>query len=71
MSPSPGPPTGDTCRSPDRASAAGTRVALWMLTLADKTTAPFGDVSSTGSIGSVFSPDGKWLAYAKGTGGAV
>ncbi len=51
-------------------SAAGMNVALWMLTLADKTTAPFGDVSSIGSIGSVFSPDGKWLAYAKGAGGA-
>jgi hypothetical protein len=51
-------------------SAAGKRIALWMLTLADKTTAPFGDVSSTGgSIGSVFSPDGKWLAYGKGAGG--
>ncbi len=53
------------------ASAAGTRVALWILTLADKTTAPFGGVSSNGSIGSVFSRDGKWLAYAKGTGGAA
>ena len=51
-------------------SAAGMNVALWMLTLADKTTAPFGDVSSIGSIGSVFSPDGKWLAYGKGAGGA-
>ena len=51
-------------------SAAGMNVALWMLTLADKTTAPFGDVSSTGSLGSVFSPDGKWLAYGKGAGGA-
>jgi serine/threonine-protein kinase len=53
------------------ASAAGTRVALWMMTLADKTTAPFGGVSSIGSIGSVFSPDGKWLAYAQGRPGAV
>jgi Tol biopolymer transport system component len=55
-------------------SAAGTRVALWILTLADKTTAPFGDVASTGStasLGSVFSPDGKWLAYAKATPGGV
>jgi eukaryotic-like serine/threonine-protein kinase len=53
------------------ASAAGTPVALWILTLADKTTAPFGGVSSNGSIGSVFSRDGKWLAYAKGAGGAA
>jgi Tol biopolymer transport system component len=52
-------------------SEARTRVVLRMLTLADKTTAPFGDVSSFGSIGSVFSPDGTWLAYAKGTAGAV
>jgi serine/threonine-protein kinase len=54
-----------------RTSAAGTPVALWMLRLADKATAPFGGVSSFGSIGSAFSPDGKWLAYAKGTAGAV
>ena len=53
------------------ASAAGTRVALWILTLADKTTAPFGGVESNGTIGSVFSRDGKWLAYGKGTGGAA
>ena len=50
-----------------KVSAAGTRIALWMLTLADQTTAAFGGVSSVEPIGSVFSPDGKWLAYAKGT----
>ena len=52
-------------------SGGGTGYALWMLTLADKTTAPFGDVSSVDPIGSVFSPDGKWLAYAKGTSLAI
>ena len=51
--------------------AAGTRSALWILTLSDKTSAPFGNVSSIEPIGSVFSPDGKWLAYAKGTEGSV
>ena len=48
-----------------------TSAALWILVLADKTSSPFGGVSSTWPIGSVFSPDGKWLAYAKGTPGAV
>jgi Tol biopolymer transport system component len=51
--------------------ADGTASALWMLTLSDKTTAAFGGVSSTGPIGSVFSPDGKWLAYGVGTGADV
>ena len=51
--------------------AGGTASALWMLTLSGKTMAPFGSVASTGPIGSVFSPDGKWLAYAIGTGADV
>ena len=37
--------------------------ALWILTLADMKTAAFAGVSSIEPIGSVFSPDGKWLAY--------
>jgi len=36
---------------------------LWVLALKDRAAAPFGAVVSTGPIGSVFSPDGKWLAY--------
>ncbi len=36
---------------------------LWMLSLEDGATAPFSDVQSVEPIGSVFSPDGKWVAY--------
>ena len=46
------------------AAAAGTRSALWMLSLPDKKSAPFAGITSSEPIGSVFSPDGKWLAYA-------
>jgi Tol biopolymer transport system component/tRNA A-37 threonylcarbamoyl transferase component Bud32 len=45
--------------------------ALWMLSLADKKIAAFAGVRSVEPIGSVFSPDGKWLAYAIGTGSAT
>ncbi len=51
----------------DRAAAAGTRSALWMLSLPDKKSTPFAGVTSSEPIGSVFSPDGKWLAYATAT----
>ena len=47
-----------------KVSGAATGSALWMLSLADKKTAPFAGVTSWEPIGSVFSPDGKWLAYA-------
>jgi Tol biopolymer transport system component len=43
----------------------GTDVSLWVLTLADRKTTPFGDVHSTGTQpNAVFSPDGRWVAYA-------
>jgi hypothetical protein len=43
----------------------GSRFALWSLNLEDRTTAPFGEaVSFAGSTGAVFSPDGRWVAYA-------
>ena len=51
------------------AKSSTTRSALWMLALADKTTTAFGSVTSAEPIGSVFSPDGKWLAYATATDG--
>jgi serine/threonine-protein kinase len=38
--------------------------ALWMLSLPDKKTTAFAEVRSTDATGSVFSPDGKWLAYS-------
>jgi eukaryotic-like serine/threonine-protein kinase len=48
---------------------------LWMLTLPEKAVAPFGDVQNEApiTIGSTFSPDGRWLAYAstEGSGGNV
>ena len=52
-------------------SGGGTGYALRMLALPEKTIAPFGDITSVDPIGSVFSPDGKWLAYAKGTALAI
>ena len=36
---------------------------LWILSLADGRASRFGDVESSEPIGSVFSPDGLWLAY--------
>ncbi len=38
---------------------------LWVLTLDDRKATAFG-VASNEPIGSVFSPDGKWLVYGKG-----
>jgi serine/threonine-protein kinase len=37
--------------------------ALWILSLADRKTARFSDVRSREPIGSVFSADGRWIAY--------
>lgn len=48
---------------------ARTGLALWILSLADRTPTAFANVTSRGPIGSVFSPDGKWLAYGISTGG--
>ena len=42
----------------------GSDVSLWMLSLTDKKSAPFGDVHSSTRTGAVFSPDGRWVAYA-------
>jgi eukaryotic-like serine/threonine-protein kinase len=42
----------------------GSDVSLWMLSLADKESTPFGDVHSKVRTGAVFSPDGRWVAYA-------
>jgi Tol biopolymer transport system component len=40
------------------------RYSLWTVSVADKKTAQFADVRSAEPIGAVFSPDGKWIAYA-------
>jgi serine/threonine-protein kinase len=42
----------------------GSDVSLWILSLADQQSTPFGDVHSTIRTGAVFSPDGRWVAYA-------
>jgi Tol biopolymer transport system component len=42
----------------------GTSYALEALSLADKKAAPSGAVRSAEPIGAVFSPDGRWVAYA-------
>src|SRR6266851_2974664 len=42
----------------------GTSYALEALSLADKKAAPYGAVRSAEPIGAVFSPDGRWVAYA-------
>jgi dipeptidyl aminopeptidase/acylaminoacyl peptidase len=44
--------------------AKGSTFSLWTLTVADKKAAPYGGVQSAEPIGSVFSPDGRWIAYA-------
>jgi len=41
------------------------RFSLWMLTIADKRTTPFG-VESEIPAASAFSPDGRWVAYQSG-----
>lgn len=38
--------------------------SLWTLSLDDKKVMPFGNVQSVEPIGSTFSPDGRWVAYA-------
>ncbi|MDP3719512.1 MAG: protein kinase [Acidobacteriota bacterium] len=42
--------------------------ALWMRASADGKSSPFGEVTSVEQIGAVFSPDGRWVAYASGKG---
>ena len=39
--------------------------SLWTVTAADKKIQRFGNVHSAEPIGSVFSPDGRWLAYSE------
>ena len=50
----------------------GQAYVLHSLSLSDRSSAPFGSVQSTQPIDAVFSPDGRWIAYAasKVAGGA-
>jgi serine/threonine-protein kinase len=43
--------------------------SLWTVSVADRNAARFADVRSGEPIGAVFSPDGKWIAYASTPGG--
>jgi serine/threonine-protein kinase len=45
--------------------------SLWTVSLADKKTSRFADVRSAEPIGAVFSPDGKWIAYASAPPGVA
>ena len=47
----------------------GPEFALWMLSLKDRMAMRFGDVRSSTRTGAVFSPDGRWVAYAATQGG--
>lgn len=58
-------PTGDVLMF---SVTQGADVALWTLSLADRTVKPFGDVHSSTRTGAVFSPDGRWVAYASSEG---
>ena len=40
--------------------------SLWIMSLEDGTATQYSDVESRTPIGSVFSPDGRWLAYSVG-----
>ena len=42
----------------------GSDVSLWTYSLQDKKATPFGDVHSSDPTNAVFSPDGRWVAYA-------
>ena len=54
-----------------KTSTGRTSWALWTLSIEDKATTAFAGVTASGPVGSVFSPDGKWLAYSITTGGAI
>ena len=44
---------------------------LWILSLADKRSTPFGDVHSRLRTGAVFSPDGRSVAYLDNSSGIL
>lgn len=44
--------------------ASGSNVSLWQLSLRDRKVTPFGGVRSSNPTSAVFSPDGRWVAYA-------
>jgi serine/threonine-protein kinase len=67
-------PAKDTSHVPESWSPQGEQLlysaearsgfALWVLSMRDRATTPFGDVRSATPIAATFSPDGRWVAYA-------
>jgi serine/threonine-protein kinase len=53
-------PDGKTLLFTIRKASVG---SLWMLSLRDKKSAPYGNVQNPDPIDAVFSPDGRWVAY--------
>ena len=49
----------------------GSDVTLWMLSLRDRKVAPFGNIHSVTRTNAVFSPDGRWVAYASTENGVT
>jgi serine/threonine-protein kinase len=49
----------------------GLDVSLWVLSLRDRKTTPFGNVRSSTPPDAAFSPDGRWVAYAMTEQGAT
>ena len=47
----------------------GAGSSLWTFSLKDRKAAPFGGVQSSAWTNAVFSPDGRWVAYAASGGG--
>jgi serine/threonine-protein kinase len=52
-------------------STRGTDVSLWTLPLQTRKAEPFGEVHSDYPTGARFSPDGRWIAYARTGQGAT
>jgi len=51
---------------------SGSGASLWIYSVQDKKATPFGDVRASNPLNSVFSPDGRWIAYTlRGPTGAV
>jgi Tol biopolymer transport system component len=47
----------------------GGSVTLWMYSIQDRKSTPFGDIKSVLPIDAAFSPDGRWVAYQSGQPG--
>ena len=50
-------------------AVSGTSVELWMWSLTDRTATRVGMLQSTAPFNTVFSPDGRWIAYTERTSG--